>query len=245
MPCTHELAQLYTAGESSGCCKTSSLLSWKSPYQTFPPAPSMGQHHEPWLTAAGSRRELSTLEQDEESRGARGISSGVDRAPAILRHPCKRGQPARSRASVNPATSTATAPVMGSTDQPHLTDGRTEQTALALKENELFPPLPREGNGFYPFSRIPSKRLFLSVKKFLFSDPAAEIKGGSVMYKNKKDMQTPSKLETKLPAHDSQSLQPTGCSPAASSLLCFTTCFLLREQVTGRQDLHEDKSPGG
>jgi len=66
------------------------------------------------------------------------------------------------------------------------------------------------------------------------------------MYKNKMDMQIPSKLKTKLPPHGSQSPQPKGCcSPATSSHLRFPSCFLLRKQVTGRQDLHKDKSPMG
>lgn len=79
MLCTQELAQLFANGESSGCCKTSSFR--KCPYQTFRPTPSMGQHKESWLSAAGSRRELSALEEGDESSGARGVHQVLTRPP--------------------------------------------------------------------------------------------------------------------------------------------------------------------
>lgn len=78
--------------------------------------------------------------------------------------------------------------MMGSTDQSNLTDGQTElsKPLWHLKKMRLFFFLfpPNREMGFIPSARISSKGLFLSIKNILFSDPVAEIKRGSVMYKN-------------------------------------------------------------
>lgn len=102
--------------------------------------------------------------------------------------------------------------------------------------------LPKEGNRFYPFSKNFIQRALSVYKNISFTDPLAEIKGGSVMHKDKMDMQTASKLETKLPSHCS-TMRATAHH---QQLTLLYKLLLLWEQESGRWDLHRDpaaKSP--
>lgn len=104
--------------------------------------------------------------------------------------------------------------------------------------------LPKEGNEFYPFSKNFIQRALLSIKNISFTDPLAEIKGGSVMHKDK--------MIRKQQASWKQNSHPTAALreplPTTSSPLCLTNCFCCgsRNQGDGiRTEIQWDKSPTG